>query len=65
MTPDRPIGRRAVIRGAALLAATILLPGCAREGEGSIHADGKAIHSPQRLLAMREKSKTFARRRRR
>ena len=65
MSTDRPIGRRDAIRAAALLGASLLFAGCAREGEGTIHAAaGKAVHSPDRLLAMRDKSKTFVRRRR-
>jgi hypothetical protein len=64
MTHDRPIDRRDAIRRAALLAGSLLLAGCGREGEGTIRAGGKAIHSPDRLLAFREKSKAFARRRR-
>ena len=62
MTNDCPIGRRDAIRTAALLAASLVLAGCGREGEGTIRAGGKAIHSPDRLLAFREKSRRFARR---
>jgi hypothetical protein len=63
MNANRPIDRRIAIRTLAALGVT-LLAGCAREGEGTIHI-GKVVHSPDRLLAYREKSKTFARRRRR
>ena len=66
MPNDHPIDRRAAIRAAAALGASLLLAGCSREGEGTIHATkGRTIHSPDRLLAFREKSKTFVRRRRR
>ena len=64
MTHDDSIGRRDAIRKAALLSASLILAGCGRDGEGTIRAGGKAIHSPDRLLAFREKSKQFARRRR-
>ena len=64
MSTDRPIDRRDLIRKAPLLCVSLLLAGCGREGEGTIRAAGKAIHSPDRLLAFREKSKRFARRRR-
>lgn len=63
MDANRPIGRRGAIRTLAALGATLLV-GCAHEGEGTIHV-GKVVHSPDRLLAYREKSKAFARRRRR
>ncbi len=62
MTNDYSIDRRDAIRKTAVLAASLLLAGCGREGEGTIRAGGKAIHSPDRLLAFREKSKRFARR---
>jgi hypothetical protein len=66
MSTDHPIGRRDAIRAVAALGASLLLAGCAREGEATIHAaSGRKIHSPERLLAFREKSKTFAPRRRR
>ena len=63
MNSNRPIDRREALRKVAALGA-LLLAGCAREGEGTIRT-GKVVHSPDRLLAFREKSKTFARRRRR
>jgi hypothetical protein len=50
---------------AALLVAP-LLAGCGTSGEGTIRTvNARTIHSPERLLAMREKSKSFARWRRR
>jgi prepilin-type N-terminal cleavage/methylation domain-containing protein/prepilin-type processing-associated H-X9-DG protein len=64
MSTDRPIDRRELIRKAPLLCVSLLLAGCGREVEGTIRAAGKAIHSPDRLLAFREKSKAFALRRR-
>lgn len=63
MDANRPLDRRAAIRTLVAI-GTALLAGCAREGEGTIHV-GKVVHSPDRLLAYREKSKAFARRRRR
>ena len=63
MNANRPIDRRDAIRTLAALGAA-LLAGCAREGEGTIKV-AKVVHSPDRLIAMREKSKAFARRRRR